>query len=291
MVLRNLLIAIVLCISVFSIIDLNAHMYFTASPDSIEIGEIHTNETWTSVNPIKIKNEGTFTCDFGLRLIDPAFWEAGYTPAVNSFTLRARFSSDTFPPVEFSPALDFVKTSTTWASDLIFGPEGIDLSPNDSVNLWLQFLSPAAASYCDTGTIKFKILGKLSEVLDSVHTSWDGDTIKLFINLICDPVDIEESSINKSLPEFSLKAYPNPFNSSCRIEAPEGSAIEIYDINGRMIFSYRQGCLSIQGIEEDQSASLPFSSWIPLKSTPAGIYFVKASSHGENRIIKVLFLK
>ncbi|MBN2541831.1 hypothetical protein JXI42_03115 [bacterium] len=94
--------------------------------------------------------------------------------------------------------------------------------------------------------------------------------------------------------DFHITAYPNPFNSIVRIDiaglAPCGvedyhTRVKIYDINGKLVFSDRQGCLSIQGKE----ACL--YKWQPAPNLPNSAYFIVATCGKTHSCTKVLYLK
>ena len=72
---------------------------------------------------------------------------------------------------------------------------------------------------------------------------------------------------------YSLTAFPNPFNSSCMITAPEGAEIEICDLNGKYIEAF------------DKTPRV----WTPDKSIASGIYLVRATV-GNHSVTKKLVL-
>ncbi len=73
----------------------------------------------------------------------------------------------------------------------------------------------------------------------------------------------------------NLAISPNPFNSTCRIEVPSGTYVEIYDISGNLVFARRAEGAFI---------------WRP--NLPAGIYLLRAEfPTGEVAEQKVLFVK
>jgi len=86
-------------------------------------------------------------------------------------------------------------------------------------------------------------------------------------------MEIDEGFIPK---EFALRVYPNPFNSSCRIESP--GPVEIYDINGNLIsrfdLSYKNSI-----------------NWTPPNDIGSGVFLVKTKT--ENGFIskRVLLIK
>ncbi|MBN2542258.1 T9SS type A sorting domain-containing protein [bacterium] len=93
---------------------------------------------------------------------------------------------------------------------------------------------------------------------------------------------IMEAGIQK--PEnFTISAYPNPFNSFCRVEAPGNASIEIFDINGRIVYD----------LAGDWRTSNHSSfTWQPLLSAPSGIYMVKVSTNsGSVATKKIVYLK
>ncbi|MBN2542947.1 CocE/NonD family hydrolase, partial [bacterium] len=122
---------------------------------------------------------------------------------------------------------------------------------------------------------------------DATHPS------ALILPVVGEGTEIAEKNIQ--MPDkYEISCYPNPFNESISIKidfrsfsnnfynsgleklhAQAGIGLDVYDINGRLAFSDRQGCLSIQG----RDACL--YRWEPKKSLTSGIYFVKIKS-GSN---------
>lgn len=91
------------------------------------------------------------------------------------------------------------------------------------------------------------------------------------------PISFEPGHINEDdLPsEMGIAIYPSPFNSACRISAPENAEVEVFDIEGRKIGE-------LPGGEQ---------VWKPEASVGSGIYLVRATV-GEHEVTKrVVYLK
>jgi len=88
--------------------------------------------------------------------------------------------------------------------------------------------------------------------------------------------DIDERGTD--LPENqSINITPNPFNAACRIDAPIGANIEIFDISGAM---------TAQLENTDGSAV-----WLPKPIVPAGLYFAKIMTDSGTYTKKLTYLK
>ncbi|MBN1755599.1 hypothetical protein JW877_05230 [bacterium] len=130
---------------------------------------------------IKITNDGNCPIDFGLRVSSvvcggiESLWIPGYSSDYNKFTLRARFNDSSTPPTMFNPSLDYVKSTTTWATTgglfPIFGEGGVFIYPDYPVgrhpdpqsteNLWMQFHAPTSSSrYAELVIITVDLIGK-----------------------------------------------------------------------------------------------------------------------------------
>ncbi|RLC70875.1 MAG: hypothetical protein DRI52_06240 [Chloroflexi bacterium] len=110
-------------------------------------------------------------------------------------------------------------------------------------------------------------------------------------------IGVAEGERNKPR-ENTLRIYPNPFNSSCKIFAPCGSEVRIYDLLGRLIF---KGTCSHK--KAGNSDSMLFGSnskkrceliWQPAQQIPSGIYVIKilvAADKKTTCYAKVAFVK
>ncbi|MBN2542507.1 T9SS type A sorting domain-containing protein [bacterium] len=102
-------------------------------------------------------------------------------------------------------------------------------------------------------------------------------------------VGVEEKPGNKP-GNLSLKAFPNPFNSSVNISMVGALKlahlqVEIYDINGGMVFKNEEVRSSFcnEGFYR--------MNWTPDEGLGAGIYFVRASKVDNSITRKLLYVK
>jgi len=99
---------------------------------------------------------------------------------------------------------------------------------------------------------------------------------------------------------LAIGAYPNPFNSSVAIAAPAGAEMEIYDVNGRMIYAPSPsvplpkgegGQVLLPPGEGGSESRMRAFIWQPDESVTSGVYLVRATA-GEKSITKrIVYLK
>lgn len=77
-----------------------------------------------------------------------------------------------------------------------------------------------------------------------------------------------------------INVYPNPFNSACRVSAPPGATVEIFNILGNLVWSHTT---APSGSSE--------MVWTPDKSTGSGVYLVRATAGKQSATRKILYLK
>ena len=75
--------------------------------------------------------------------------------------------------------------------------------------------------------------------------------------------------------KYNVSIYPNPFNTACRISAPENAIIEIFDINGRSVAEFGGG----------------EQIWKPEASVGSGVYLVRAKIGDKDITKRVVYLK
>jgi len=119
---------------------------------------------------------------------------------------------------------------------------------------------------------------------------------------------VKEESAKPSA--FSLSAHPNPFNSAVKItiDAPVETQnlasieIEIFDVNGRHIKTFRPSATSgtgPSGLEKGGTNSAPLHKggqggayvWQPDESLGSGVYLVRATMGEETTSKRVVYLK
>jgi len=113
--------------------------------------------------------------------------------------------------------------------------------------------------------------------------------------LVLDVTDIEENSQPSRPDEFSISAYPNPFNGNCRIMIDDLGlgieAIEVFDVNGRMVANITLG-EGLCALPREHTQVLPYDFiWAPDESLGSGIYLVRAKVGGESLIKRIIYLK
>jgi len=105
---------------------------------------------------------------------------------------------------------------------------------------------------------------------------------------------IDEHDID--LPsKMSISAHPNPFNGNCRIMIDDLGmgidAIEIYDINGRMVDNMTVG-EGLCALPREHTQVLPYDFiWAPDESLGSGIYLVRAKVGGQSITKRIVYLK
>jgi len=110
-------------------------------------------------------------------------------------------------------------------------------------------------------------------------------------------IGVAEGDLNKP-QENTLSVYPNPFNSSCKIFAPCGSEVRIYDLLGHLIFKGTcghkkagNGDSMLSGSNSKKRCEL---IWQPAQQIPSGIYVIKvlvAADEKTTCYAKVAFVK
>jgi len=87
---------------------------------------------------------------------------------------------------------------------------------------------------------------------------------------------VEEENDDKRV-SFIIRAVPNPFYSTCQINVPEGSIVEIFRVDGRKIYR----------VESSGSELI----WKPFESIGSGIYFIRATQGEQVAIKRIIYFK
>ena len=100
--------------------------------------------------------------------------------------------------------------------------------------------------------------------------------------------DTEQFTTPVHLPqkcEFTLSAFPNPFNpeTSLYFDLPEAGEVSIkaYDVLGRKV------ALLFEGYQPAGTGEIVWNA----QELPSGIYFLNISFNGNNKVINCLLLK
>jgi hypothetical protein len=82
---------------------------------------------------------------------------------------------------------------------------------------------------------------------------------------------------------IQISVSPNPFNSSCKISAPDGAKISIFDLTGKRVAE-----IPLAGREAQKNRQC---RWKPDNSIGSGIYLVKAKIGDKEITKRVVYLK
>jgi len=96
-------------------------------------------------------------------------------------------------------------------------------------------------------------------------------------------IESEQTTMYPELNEIS--AYPNPFNSSCKITAPLGARIEVFNLSGQKI-SIPHSLGILEGISKRHVVV-----WQPDKSADSGIYLVRAVIEDKFVVKRIIYIK
>jgi len=145
--------------------------------------------------------------------------------------------------------------------------------------------SPSLTGTCITsGTAR-----EVHVVGDYAYVASGGDG--LYILDISYFTGIEEKDKGFKPLVYNISAHPNPFNSAVSISASQGAEIEIFDINGRMVYAMPVGAGS-KPARAGGSETLPYEIvWSPVETITSGVYLVRARV-GDGEVTKrVIYLK
>ncbi len=133
------------------------------------------------------------------------------------------------------------------------------------------------------------------------HEGYDGvsPTSDYWIVKLSPEDDVaEDSGISTGRDAITITAFPNPFNSSCKIFAPAEAKIEIYDLRGNVISEQSRPVGIATGQDATgQGETAPCSAqrtfiWHPDENISTGVYLIKATTtDGLSTIKRIVYLK
>ena len=105
------------------------------------------------------------------------------------------------------------------------------------------------------------------------------------VELVVDDYQINHAYYSQTIlvtgvPEYeeqitNYTVYPNPFTDGCKIEYPDGSRVNIYDISGNLVSHLQEGT----------------KQWKPSPDLPFGIYFIQFCDKNKTKTRKVIYGK
>jgi len=135
--------------------------------------------------------------------------------------------------------------------------EGVDFRINNSINLYVPIEGWRT-------TLNYSVDEFAFYHVTSVLRRWYNIAASANMSVAADSPSIDQKDI---------QIYPNPFNGTLNILAPQDAAISIYDIRGRLL------------------AEITSTTWRPDISVVSGLYFVRMRFAGKNVVHRVLYLK
>ena len=131
----------------------------------------------------------------------------------------------------------------------------------------------------------------LTEINDSLYlvsvgkNESDENKTLYIIKIDSHEVDIQDCKLIPS-ERAELSVYPNPFNSSISISAPEGAKVEIFDLRGNVV-----GAGLAPAQQQGDRKSHPYI-WQPEKEITSGIYLIRATTKdGLTETKRIIYLR
>jgi len=205
---------------------------------------------------------------------------AGETVSDTAPIISAKFYDD-MSGVDVSSIVLIVYPDTFYWDD-----PGITILEGDTVEL---FFNPSVIGLSWTHGDLVNICFKVSDCPDYCSPNVL-DTCQTF------HIDTTDNISEKQIMPrtLSLAAFPNPFNSSVAITAPENAEVEIYDLRGKRIDDFRLTIDDSQHPAPITDDRLPITEfiWRPDQSIASGIYLVKArTADGRTAEKKVVLVR
>jgi len=107
---------------------------------------------------------------------------------------------------------------------------------------------------------------------------------------VCDPLNptlFTGIAENIKPEKFQMTIAPNPFNSSCKITVNENATMEIYDVNGKLVWEHDVGTRHAVSLH---NANRTFT-WHPDESISSGIFLIRATTGTQTLTKRIVYLK
>ena len=201
--------------------------------------------------------------DFLIGLVHRPFYSSGYHG-------REEDLAADLEPLLIANGVDLVLQGHDHMYERIYPQEGVNYivtggggAPPSPIFIWFDWTAFGYNLYHHLDCHYDATESKLSIYMHN----YDDDVVDSLI-LEGTPVSVAETE----LPETKgIRAYPNPFNSACRIECP--AEVGVYNLRGKLVKTLPAGA----------------STWSPIEDTPSGIYLLKTPE--DRRSASVVFLK
>ncbi len=216
-----------------------------------------------------------------------------------SATTSEQVTTDMWCETDLTSANPASEIAISW--DELYGLGAGNVPPNATIALVASIASDSDLGG-DSAPNNISAILPIIDNASSVTIDTNGDGIPE----PCDEIlSVKSSQANAKPDVLTISAYPNPFNSSCKITLSgvnKGACslvdgtVEIYDLRGNLVATpYPAGAEFVPLNKRDRNLALDkFQGviWTPDKSIASGIYFVRAQmDDGRTTTKRVILIK
>ncbi len=185
-------------------------------------------------------------------------------------------------------------TIDSLSSNIIWGPGNIDVNPF-FVDMFCHL---SESSVCiDAGIESLYITELWDTLIHAPLTDFEGELRPFGVGFDIgadeySPEFVFEANVKPQ--NVFLHAYPNPFNSSCRITVPFGSYIEVFDLKGKIV--EKNPCVytvsdARNSAQTNWSLATITYIWHPNEKLESGIYFVRVTFNERTNTKSIIYIK